>query len=229
MRIRQVKPSFFKDARIAALTPAVRLFYIGLWMLADDAGYYRWDAAEAGLELYGYDSRTKRERDVTAHLAALVKAERVTDLGCGHVLVPKLTEHQRFGGPTKRVLTYEKEHLRCTPPRIPAGTRASPPIPGTVSNGNGKERELGMERNGTELVDARKREDEETTEFQRLAGVPAFLGGNVHERAIKAKEQELAERKAAVRELRERHRRGEITEDQMEAEFDRLRPDAIPA
>lgn len=177
MRIRQVKPSFFKDARIAALTPAVRLFYIGLWMLADDAGYYRWDAAEAGLELYGYDSRAKRERDVTAHLAALVVAERVVDLGCGHVLIPKLADHQRFGGPTKRVLTYEKEHLRCTPPRIPAGTRVSPPIPGTVSNGSGKGNGTGTERNGSELVDARKREDETESDFRSRVGTPEFMGG----------------------------------------------------
>lgn len=221
MRIRQVKPSFFKDARIAALSPAVRLFYVGLWMLVDDAGYYRWDAAEAGLELYGYDSRSKRERDVTAHLAALVEAERVTDLGCGHVLIPTLTDHQRFGGPTKRVLTYEKEHLRCTPPRIPAGTRVSPLVPGTVRIGT--ERELGTERNVSELVDARKRDDDEPTEFQRLTGMPAFLGGNVHERAIEAKEQEMAERRAGVQDIRDRQRLHEITEAQMEAEFESLR------
>lgn len=54
-RIRQIKPSFFKDPDMAALTPPVRLFYVGLWCLADDAGYYRWDVAEVGIELFGFD------------------------------------------------------------------------------------------------------------------------------------------------------------------------------
>lgn len=182
MRIRQVKPSFFKDARIAELTPAVRLTYIGLWMLADDAGYYRWDAAEAGLELYGYESRGKRERDVTAHLAALVAAERVTLLSdpkfgyecCEHIFIPTLTDHQRFGGPTKRVTTYQREHADC--PRIPADTRDSPPIPDPVRNGTERYGD-GTERYGT--VDARKRDDETETEFRKRVGLPAFMGGTV--------------------------------------------------
>lgn len=169
-----MKPAYFKDARIAALTPAVRLTYIGLWMLADDAGYYRWDVAEAGLELYGYESRGKRERDVTNHLGALVTAGRVEDLGCGHVLIPTLVDHQRFGGPGKRVTTYQVEHAReC--PRVPADTRDSPLIPAPVRNGT--ERVRGMERNGDGTVDARKRDDGET-EFQRLVGRPVAIGGD---------------------------------------------------
>lgn len=173
MRIRQVKPAYFKDARIAALAPAVRLTYIGLWMLADDAGYYRWDVAEAGLELYGYESRGKRERDVTNHLAALIEAGRVDDLGCGHVLIPTLTDHQRFGGPGKRVTTYQTEHAReC--PRVPADARDTPLIPGTVRNGTEREGD-GKERNGT--VGAHKRDDDETTEFTALVGIPTFMGG----------------------------------------------------
>lgn len=183
MRIRQVKPSFFKDARIAELTPAVRLTYIGLWMLADDAGYYRWDAAEAGLELYGYESRGRREREVAAHLAALVKADRVVLLSdpkfgyeaCPHVFIPTLTDHQRFGGPTKRVTTYQREHADC--PRIPADTRVSPPLPDPVRNGSGTGNGSGTERSGT--VDAHKRDDETESEFRDRVGIPAFMGGTV--------------------------------------------------
>lgn len=167
-----MKPSYFKDARIAALTPAVRLTYIGLWMLADDAGYYRWDVAEAGLELYGYESRGKRERDVTNHLAQLVAAGRVVDLGCGHITIPTLTDHQRFGGPGKRVTTYQVEHTRDCP-RVPADTRDSPLIPDTVRNGTERKGD-GTERYGT--VDARNRDDDET-EFRRLVPLPTALGG----------------------------------------------------
>jgi hypothetical protein len=172
MRIRQVKPSFFKDARMAELSPAVRLTYIGLWMLADDGGYYRWDVSEAGLELYGYEGRGRRERDVTAHLDKLVSAGRVERFpDCDHIFVPHLTDHQRFGGPTKRVTTYQQEHARCSP-RMPADARDTPP--GTVRNGTG------TERNGDGTVDARKREDETESEFKARVGIPAFMGGDVH-------------------------------------------------
>lgn len=179
MRIRQVKPGFFKDARVAALRPAVRLTYIGLWMLADDAGFLRWDASEAGLELYGYESRAKRERDVTAHLAELVAAGRIVDFGCGHVSIPTLTDHQRFGGPTKRVLTFEREHLKCAIPRIPATPRESPPLPDPVRIRNGTERE--QERNGSERAarapdDAQPSEETES-EFRQRTGLPSFMGG----------------------------------------------------
>lgn len=168
-----MKPAYFKDARMASLSPAVRLTYIGLWMLADDAGYYRWDPAEAGLELYGYESRSKRERDVTAHLAALVEAGRVDDLGCDHIVIPTLVDHQRFGGPTKRVTTYQTEHVReC--PHIPAGPRDSPLVPGTVRNGTERYGD-GTERYGT--VDARERDDRPESEFRRLVGLPAVMGG----------------------------------------------------
>ncbi len=137
MRIRQVKPGFFKDARMAELSPEERLFYIGLWMLADDAGYLRWDPAEAALELYGYDPRDQRERAVTDHLAVLIAAGRVTNLECGHLFVPTFTTHQRLAGPTSRVLTYEREHLKCYAPRIPAGVRDDPTSPDPVRSGTG--------------------------------------------------------------------------------------------
>jgi hypothetical protein len=41
VRIRQVKPAFWADSRLAELPERTRLFYIGLWMIADDAGWLR--------------------------------------------------------------------------------------------------------------------------------------------------------------------------------------------
>lgn len=38
MRIRSIKPSFFKDEDLAELPPIVRLLFIGLWGLADKEG-----------------------------------------------------------------------------------------------------------------------------------------------------------------------------------------------
>ena len=141
MRIRQVKPAFFKDARIAELAAPVRLFYIGLWMLADDAGWLRWDVAEVGNELYGYEPRKSRERHAAQYLADLVGSGRVLQHPCGHVEIPSFMEHQRLAGTTKQVRTTLNEHAsRCTP-QPPADTRGSPQSPDTVRNGIGTERE----------------------------------------------------------------------------------------
>lgn len=127
MRIRQVKPAFWSDAVVAALPAPVRLFYIGLWMVADDAGWLRWDPSQIANELYGYESRRRRERDVEAFLAQLVKVNRVVVHDCGHAEIPKLTTHQHLSIASKQVRTIQREHADCTRP--PAETRGDPPTP----------------------------------------------------------------------------------------------------
>lgn len=174
MRIRQVKPSFWTDDKLAAMPAAVRLFYVGLWMVADDAGWLRWSVPEIANELYGYESRRKRERDVVAFARVLEEAGRVKRFDCGHAIVPTLTDHQRFSGATKQVHTVEKEHRKCGESE---GPRTSPQVPATprpVSHGGG----LG---DGTGRVvpvsQTRKRDDEELTEFQAKVDRKTALGG----------------------------------------------------
>jgi hypothetical protein len=138
MRIRQIKPAFWSDAVLAELTPGERLTFIGLWMVADDGGWLRYDPAQIANELYGYEPRRRRERAVAADVEALAGAGRVAVYECGHALVLHLTEHQRMTGEGKRVLTIEREHGLC--PAIPADSRGFPANRDTVRNGNGKER-----------------------------------------------------------------------------------------
>jgi len=172
MRIRQVKPAFFKDARIAELAPPVRLFYIGLWMLADDAGWFWWDAAEVGNELYGYEPRTRREKHAAAYLDTLVAAGRVTRHDCGHISIPTLTDHQRLSGMTKQVRTVLKEHQSRCLPQSPADTRDSPQSPDTERNGIGTGKGNGTERLGSER---KARERERAIEEPREDDVPVYL------------------------------------------------------
>lgn len=153
MRIRQVKPAFWADARVAALPAPARLFYIGLWMIADDAGWLRWDPSQIANELYGYEPRKRRERDAETYLALLVKADRVVVHPCGHVLIPTLTVHQHLSVSSKQVRTIWREHSECTP--SPAETRGDPPTPAETRDspavkGNGKVKVNGgeMERKG---------------------------------------------------------------------------------
>ena len=172
VRIRQVKPAFWTDSTIAGLAPAVRLFYIGLWMVADDAGYLRWDTPQIANELYGYESRKKRERDVDAFIAVLTDDGRVVRYECGHAFIPHLTDHQRLAGETHRVVSVKREHESC--PRIPAVPRDSPLVPDTVRNGSGTVRNV-KERNGTPRAGEPDGPLAEVTEFQARVPRPAGM------------------------------------------------------
>jgi hypothetical protein len=184
MRIRQVKPEFWKDPDLAKLPLTARLAYIGLWGLADDAGWLRLDVPSIALELFGYESRNRRERMIVGALEELVAAKRVESHECGHALIPTLVDHQRFAGETKRVYTVLKEHRGCprvpagnrgdeAPEHEPAGPRGSPRFPAAVRN---------KERNGSgskgQVDTARKRDDESESEFRLRVGTPAFMGGD---------------------------------------------------
>jgi hypothetical protein len=98
MRIRQVKPDYWRDELIASLPDSVSRFYIGLWQEADDAGWLRWNVPEIGHDLYGYQSRARRERWVKERGEALAAVGRLHFFDCGHAYIPNLTRHQKFGG-----------------------------------------------------------------------------------------------------------------------------------
>lgn len=99
MRVRLVRPGFWSDARMAALSIPVRLTYIGLWCLADDAGVFIWDAREIAAELYRFEGVKHRERAVIDHLDALLTAGRVELLDCRrHARIPTLPTHRIKGG-----------------------------------------------------------------------------------------------------------------------------------
>ncbi len=175
MRIRQIKPSFWQDSRIAALPPAARLFYIGLWMIADDAGYFRWDATEVANELYGYEGRKRRERDVEAFLGRLIEATRVEMFPCGHGRVPTFTKHQRLAGETHQVRTFQKEHLGCT--HGPADPRESPLIPARNGKVEVEVRNVKVRNGQSSRARAQGGAAREPSEFERAiedAGGVAF-------------------------------------------------------
>lgn len=159
MRIRQVKPEFWSDSDMAELPPPARLTYIGLWNIADDAGWFVADLSHIAHELYGYDGRAQRERTVAEHLYRLQEIGRVIVELCGHAVIPTLPDHQRQNAATRRVETVKKEHAQCITAAI-RGAQRNAAESRSVTVGNGKE------RYGT--VVARESSDE-PTEFRRKA------------------------------------------------------------
>lgn len=155
MRIRQIKPSWWLDRDLRThLSADAREFYIGLWMVADDGGWLDWDVTRIAAELYPYgtngaglfdaDPFVKREQDVAAWsalLAGLCPARpHLVIYPCGHAQVPKIADHQRFGG--RPVYTVGRAHARdCA--RTPPDARACPT--GNVTERKGT---VGVARDG---------------------------------------------------------------------------------
>ena len=150
MRIRQVRPEFFTDAVVSRLPTDVRLTYIGLWCVADDAGWMTWDVSQIGAQLYPYQSVHVRERRIEKAGEALRGVGRLTLEPCGCALIPHLVDHQRIGG--NKSFTSRDKHRVHTSTDLSAGKVGK----GKVSNGR---------------VRAREKDEELTESFRRL-GLP---------------------------------------------------------
>ena len=149
VRIRQIKPEFWKDSKLADLSEGARLFYIGTWQLCDDSGWMRWDVANVAAELYPFEGRASREKRVNRHASALASMGRLHIHDCGHAQVPKMPAHQHLSGTTRRVLTVAQEHSKCG---IPATPRDEPRLPAPVSIGSVRDVSVG---NSDEIPKAR--------------------------------------------------------------------------
>jgi len=93
-----VRPEFFSDPVVGRLTSDARLIYIGLWCIADDAGYLDWDVRHIAALLAPYESPHSREKRTAKATTALVDAGRVEVFECGHAWIPTLESHQKIGG-----------------------------------------------------------------------------------------------------------------------------------
>lgn len=121
-----------------------RLFYIGLWNVADDAGFLDWDPEAVGAVLLPYENPGRRLKLITDWAAGLIEARRLVVLDCGCGVIPTLAKHQRITG--KQSFAVRDRHERSHGKQSPLTGKQSPlsDSPGTLGNGR--------ERNGTERV-----------------------------------------------------------------------------
>jgi hypothetical protein len=153
MRIRQLKPTYFLDKTLWTKCRAeTREFYQGLWLIADDAGWFEWDVASIATELYRFVGVAKRERDVERH-AAILQALQPDEPHlilhpCGHAEVPKMPQHQRITD-SKKVRSDFDRHRSDRCPAFPRGTPRNPAdaLPGKERErvGKGKEQVAGAQ------------------------------------------------------------------------------------
>ena len=97
-----MRQDFWTDEKLGRMTDPVRLFYVGLWCVADDRGWFRWDPARVGALLYPFRSGGRRERDVQTWAAVLTESGRLVLHPCGCAEIPTLTRHQVIGGKSRR-------------------------------------------------------------------------------------------------------------------------------
>ena len=168
MRIRQVKPAFWTDKDMSRLSYSARLFYIGLWCVADDAGWLEWDLEELGALLFPYESPTRRRKHLVAWADELVALDKVVIHECGCAVIPTLDAHQKHAG-GNRSYQYRDSHRRR---HSSVSTDLSGQVPEKVAGRVGN----GRERNGT-LGNGSARENETDTEFRRKVPRPAAIGG----------------------------------------------------
>lgn len=164
-RMRYIKPAFFTDEDMGALTPIQRLLFIGLWTECDRDGRLEDKPRSLKVKLLPWD-----DVDISSELQALHSAGRIIRYevdGSRYIAIPRFLRHQ-------------KPHIKEPPSTIPAP--ASPVFPGPAPassqpstgefpaknhyNGNGN-------RNGEVVVrDQLGAGDDDPTEEFELHAVP---------------------------------------------------------
>lgn len=143
MRIRQIRPEFFTDPVTGTMTPPVQMTYIGLWCVADDAGWLTWDVPQLGALLYPYKSVPVRERLFSASATVLVDLGRVVIEPCGCAYLPKLSDHQKIGG-NKSTVSLDRHRVHTNMDRSEfsaSNVRVGNVTVGNVSRAQARENE----------------------------------------------------------------------------------------
>jgi hypothetical protein len=114
VRIRSIKPDFFRDPDTTGRWAAeLKMFYVGLWCVADDSGRFAWDEDLIASDLYPFD----RKADVGHFLEQLVEAGVVTQYevdGRRYGYLKNFDRHQKINKPT--------------PSRLPAPSEGTPVV-----------------------------------------------------------------------------------------------------
>jgi len=145
LRIRSIKPEFFKHEELADLEPLARLLFIGLWCLADCEGRMLDRPRRIKVEVLPYD-----DCDVPDMLGALDQWGFISRYVVGEVRVIEIVgfkKHQRISGKEK---DYCSNLPEC-PEDYEGSTREAPgKHPGASQMPRkGKERSKGEERKGS--------------------------------------------------------------------------------
>ncbi len=140
MRIRTIKPEFFKHDGLASLPPLTRLLFQGLWCLADCEGRLEDRPARIKVEVLPYD-----KADTDAMLSELERGgfiERYQADGLKLIQVVSFTRHQRISGKEADSPSRYPRNTGEASGKQPGSTREASETAGREGKGregNGKE------------------------------------------------------------------------------------------
>ncbi len=104
MRIRSIKPEFWRSEDIAALNPLTRLLFIGLWSYVDDNGVGRDIVPLIVADLFPFDDPPETVATVSGGLQTLSERGQITRYevaGRAYLYVNSWARHQRIDKPNK--------------------------------------------------------------------------------------------------------------------------------
>ena len=167
MRIRSIKPDFFKDDELAALPPLARLLFVGLWCMADCEGRLEDRPSRIRAEVLPYD-----ECDVDDLLSALHAAEFITRYDVpprSYIEVMSFKKHQRLSGieASKESELPGLDHPEATEKQSRSGAEAIEKRPMSRKGREGKGREGNGRRraSGEALAAAARRSPRDESEW----------------------------------------------------------------
>lgn len=117
-RIRTVKPDFWEDDAIGALSREARLLFVATWNLADDEGLLRWSAPYLKASVFMYDEDLGSDA-VEAFMGELVDADLVFPYSAGKArqrlaYIVNFRKHQKINRPQPSKLTPPPIHADDT-------------------------------------------------------------------------------------------------------------------
>lgn len=146
VRIRTIKPDFFKDEKLAEVEPSVRLMFVGLWLIADKNGRLEYRPKFIRAELFPYDP----DVPVEAYLAELVSRGFLDPYeidGRKYLEIHNFKKHQ--------IINHREAASGIPAPELPGEAGARPGVPSNAQaclvmpGGKGRERK-GKEGKGKE-------------------------------------------------------------------------------
>jgi len=127
MRIRTIKPEFWRNRKLASLGREVHDFAARLITASDDEGFTEADPALLAGDLYPFDADA--QRFIKKSLPELVRIGFIIIRGGEHgvIYLPKFREHQRINRPSPSRLKTRFEALAASFLQVPESNQFSEP------------------------------------------------------------------------------------------------------
>ena len=143
MRIRTIKPEFWRSDDVSALDVFDRLLFIGLWSYVDDNGVGRDDAVAIAADLFA-DDLSRKPQETLTHIAGGLQA--IEGRGCIVRWTVEDPDDRYYGKSLLKIVHWERHQSIKRPsqghkyPNPPANVvRHSPTLQETPGHGTGEQ------------------------------------------------------------------------------------------